>query len=238
MKVKILIVEDEVLVAEEIATDLEDYGFAITDIAISSDECLNAINKNTPHVVLMDINIQGDHDGIATANVINETYNIPIVFLTANTDSETIKRALLSSPSAFISKPYSKKDLVVALEIAFNNYNNKLLNQTVSQVNNDSFFVKSGDYYTKIDVSDINYLEADGSYTSIFTNNKKYTLASNLNHFQENFSNPIFVRVHRSYIVNIKKVEAFDKNSIILNSQAIPVSKSYQKEVMKLFNKI
>jgi len=67
---------------------------------------------------------------------------------------------------------------------------------------------------------------------------KKYTISTNLNHFQNNHNNPVFVRVHRSFIINIKKVEAFDKDSIIINSIAIPISKSYQKEIMKFFNKL
>ncbi|PCJ28125.1 MAG: DNA-binding response regulator [Flavobacteriales bacterium] len=237
MKIKILIVEDEVLVAEEIAADLKDYGFEITEIAISSDECFNAIKKEIPNVILMDINIKGEQDGIETANMITKTHNIPIVYLTANTDSKTMERALASSPSAFISKPYTKKDLVIALELAFNKHNEKLITTTTPK-NTDSFFVKDGAHYTKINSHEINYIEADGSYSQIITTVKKYTLSTNLNHFQGNLNNPIFVRIHRSYIVNISKVEAFDKNSLTIAEKTLPISKSYQKEIMKFFNKL
>jgi DNA-binding LytR/AlgR family response regulator len=237
MAIKVLIVEDEMLVAEEIAADMEDYGFEITEIAISSEECFSAIKKNVPNIILMDINIKGDKDGIETAKLIHQTSSIPIIYLTANTDSVTFKRALDSSPNAFISKPYQKKDLYSAVEIACNKHNEESIEEQ-NPIVNDSFFVKDGDYYIKLNFDDINYLEADGSYCYIHSNKKKFTLSTNLNHFQNNHKSPIFVRTHRSYIINISKVEAFDKDSVIINSKPIPISKSYQKEIMKFFNKL
>ena len=120
MGIKVLIVEDEVLVAEEIAADMEDYGFEVTEIATSSEECLSSIENNVPNIILMDINIKGNKDGIETAKLIHQTSKIPIIYLTANTDSVTFKRALESLPNAFISKPYQKKDLYSAVEIACN----------------------------------------------------------------------------------------------------------------------
>jgi DNA-binding LytR/AlgR family response regulator len=236
MAIKVLIVEDEVLVAEEIAADLEDYGFLVTDIAISSKECLDAIEKNTPHIILMDINIKGEKDGIETAAIIKATHNIPIVYLTANTDKLTITRALETLPSAFISKPYQKKDLSISIEVAFNKHNeNLLINQPLIK---DSFFVKSGELYVKINTEDINYIEADGSYCIIHTSTKQYTISSNLNHFENNHNNPIFVKTHRSYIINIQKVEAFNPESVIINGTSIPISKTHQKEIIKFFNKL
>jgi len=237
MSIKVLIVEDKILVAEELSADLEDDGFTVTDIAISSEECFTSIKENTPHVILMDINIKGDNDGIETSAIINKTHHIPIIYLTANTDSKTINRALTTSPSAFISKPYHKKDIVVALEIAFNKHNEQLLNNN-SPIKEDFFFVKNGDYHTKIILDDINFIEADGSYCKISTDKKNYTLTCNLNNVKDNINSALFARIHRSYIVNLKKVEAFDKNSVLINSKSLPISKSHQKEILNLFTKL
>jgi len=237
MNIKVLIVEDEILVAEELSADLEDYGFTVTDIAISSDECFASIKENVPHVILMDINIKGNSDGIETSTILNKTHHIPIIYLTANTDSKTINRALTTSPSAFISKPYNKKDIVIALEIAFNKHNDSIL-KAKKLPNENCFFVKNGDYYTKINLEEVNYIEADGSYSKIHTNKKSYTLSSNLNHFQDNINNDCFARIHRSYIINLKKVEAFDKNSVLINAKHLPISKSHQKEILNLFTKL
>ncbi|MCB0402531.1 MAG: response regulator [Flavobacteriales bacterium] len=237
MAVKVLIVEDEVLVAEEIAADLEDYGFEITGIAISSEECLNAVAENKPQIILMDIQIRGDQDGIETAKHIQQNANIPVIYLTANTDTTTVSRALKTAPHAFISKPYNKRDLAIAIEIAFNKNNENILTPN-RQPANDAFFVKSGDYYTKVNVDDVTYIAADGSYCTIHTADKEYTLSTNLNHFQNNQAHPSFIRTHRSYIVNFNKVEAFNKDSLLIGRQNIPVSKSHQKDVMKFFNKL
>lgn len=237
MGIKVLIVEDEILVAEDISSELEDNGFIITGIAISFDECIKSIENETPNIVLLDINIKGNKDGIETARVINEKYNIPIIFLTANSDSATVKMALETIPSAFISKPYNNKDLIIALEIAFNKHNKSVFNLH-SKTDKEYFFVKSGDLYKKINTTDINYIEADGSYCSIHTDNKSYTISSNLNCFDSKLNNSLFARIHRSYIVNINKVEAFDRKSIIINGKTLPISKSQQKEILSLFTKL
>lgn len=237
MAIKVLIVEDEVLVAEELAADIEDYNFSVTDIAISSEECFQSIKENLPHVILMDINIKGDLDGIETSKIINQTHNIPIIYLTANTDTATMDRAVSTAPSAFISKPYNKKDIIIALEIAFNKHNETIL-KAKKTPNENCFFVKNGDHYIKINLEDVNFIEADGSYSKIHTDKKHFTLSSNLNHFQDSINNDCFARIHRSYIVNLKKVEAFDKNSVVINSQSLPISKSHQKEILSLFTKL
>lgn len=236
MKIKVLIVEDEVLVAEEIAAELEDHGFQVTGIAISSEECFALLKEEPPHVLLMDINIKGNQDGIETVREINKTHTIPVVYLTANSDRKTTTRALATSPSAFINKPYAPKDLLIALEIAFNKHNDALL-ETDNEIKKDSFFVKNGDFYTKINVADINYIEADGSYCKVFTQKKSYTLSSNLNCFTEKIRSSTFVRIHRSFIVNIDKVEAFDTNNLVVNGVSLPISKSHKKEVLELFTK-
>ena len=237
MKIKILIVEDEVLVAEEIAADLSDSGFHITNIAISSEECFSSIIKDEPHIILIDINIKGRLDGIETVQIIKKTHNIPIVYLTASSDTKTINRVMSTSPSAFISKPYTKNDLVVALELAFNNHNNSII-ENIKEFKNESFFVKSGDFYAKIRTSEILYIEADGSYCKIHSNSKTYMLSNNLNYFENKLRNSEFVRIHRSYIINTNKVEAFNKNTVIINNFSIPISRAYQKNVLPLFLKL
>ncbi len=94
MKINILIVEDEVLVAEDVAGDLTADGFEVTDIAISGKEALQSIEKIVPHIILMDINIKGEIDGIETAEIINKGDLIPIIYVTSNTSSQFVSRAI------------------------------------------------------------------------------------------------------------------------------------------------
>lgn len=238
MKIKVLIVEDEVLVAEDVASDLEKDGFEVSGIAISGSEALKEVEKNPPHVILMDINIKGDKDGIETAGEINETRSIPIIYVTSNTSTQFVNRALETKPHAFISKPFNQKDLVIAIELAFKKHNEQAL-EHVDLVNPlDSIFVKSGDYHRKVLLKDVTHIEADGSYCLVFTREGKFTLSFNLNHFQNEVQSPLLKRVHRSYIVNLANVDGFDKSTLLIGKKIIPVSGTYKEMVFQYFNKL
>jgi len=233
MKIKVLIVEDEVLVADDIASSLEADGYEITGIAISSEECLESIAKNPPHVILMDINIKGEADGVETAKKIS---TIPIIFLSSNTGQQFVLRAKEVSPYAFISKPYNYRDVSIAIDLAFARHNEITL--TSNSGNSDSIFVKKGDFYTKILLENVLYIEAAGSYCDVVSTEEKYTLSFNLNHFLINIQHSSFKRIHRSYIANLKRVENFDKSGVTIGGKYLPVSPTYKDEIFAYFNKL
>lgn len=240
MEIKVLIVEDEVLVAEDLSEHMKECGFAVTGIAISSEECFESIDKDEPDIVIMDINIQGKLDGIEIAKILNQTKKIPFIFLTASSDTLTVDRAIPLNPDAFITKPFNKNDLKIAIELACQKHNHHILETTTSDTDviNHSIFVREGNMYKRVDVPTVLYIEANGSYSTIVTTTKSYTLSYNLNYFKTQVKNPVFKQVHRSFIVNINKVEGIDSSSLIINKNAIPVSKQYQKEIMALFLKL
>ena len=238
MKIKVLIVEDEILVAEDVASDLENDGYVITDIAISSNEALKSIENNCPHIILMDINIKGDKDGIELAEQINQNIPIPIIYVTSNTSTEFVDRAILTGPHAFISKPYNYNDLSIAIELALNNHNEKAVENSNADIKLNSIFVKKGDYHRKVLLEDVLYIEANGSYCNVYAEGNSYTFSFNLNHFQKQVSSPILKRVHRSYIVNLKNVDGFDRTTLLIGDKIIPVSNSYKDLVFNLFNKL
>jgi DNA-binding LytR/AlgR family response regulator len=240
MEIKVLIVEDEVLIAEDLAEQMKDSGFKVTGIAVSGEECFDAIEKEIPDVVIMDINLQGKLDGIEIAKILNQTNKIPFIFLTSNSDENTVKRAIPLNPDAFISKPFNKNDLRIAIELSCQKHNNKVIEfaSADTDVTTHSIFVKENSVYKRIDVPYILYIEANGSYSNIVTTTKTYTLSYNLNHFTTQVKNPIFKRVHRSFIVNINKVDGIDNTSLLINKNIIPVSKQFQKEILGLFVKL
>lgn len=239
MKIKVLIVEDEVLVAEDLADFLQENGFHICGIAISAEECFRAIKRERPDILLIDIYLKGEKKGTEIASLLNENEGIPFIFLTANTDQTTIQNALAQRPGAYISKPFSKEDVKIAIELVCQKYNTQVIKGGI-QTNNYSnyIFIKEGALYKRIDINTILYIEAKGSYSTIVTPVKSYTLSYNLNHFSSQVQGHSFKKVHRSFIVNIKNVEAFDNNSLIIGERTIPVSKQHQREIMKLFFKL
>lgn len=236
---KVLIVEDEVLVAEDLAADLKDMGFDVIDIAISGEECFASFEKNQPDVILMDIRIKGELSGIEVAKKLKEKASTPIIYLTSNTDSVTMTAAIESHPQSFISKPYNRKDLKAAIEIAIINHNEKELeNSTKDQPLQATVFVKNGEYYQRVELNEILYIEASGSYSTVFTEKKQYILSTNLHSFENKIENPNFIRIHRSYIVNINNIEGIGLNSVIINNKELPISAPHRNDVTKLFQKL
>jgi FOG: CheY-like receiver len=117
-KIKILIVEDESILALGLKKKLENLGYSVTDIAASGNETLNKVNANKPDLILMDIVIKGDIDGIETAAELNKTESIPVIYLTAYADDEILKRAATTEPYGYILKPYKEKELKANIEMA------------------------------------------------------------------------------------------------------------------------
>jgi len=124
-KFKILIVEDDVLVAEDMRHILQNSGYSVTSIATSGREALIKVKKDCPDLVLMDIVLKGKMDGIETAHKINTHFDIPIIYITAYSGKDTLEATKLTEPYAYIIKPIDEKELLIAIEIALNKYKEK-----------------------------------------------------------------------------------------------------------------
>lgn len=128
-EIRILIVEDEPIIAEHISVYLNNNDFMVSGIAYDDEEAKKQLKYNTPDAVLLDINLESETDGIAIARHINATYKIPFVFLTSYADRETLDRAKAVEPSGYIVKPFNEKTLLASLEIAISNFAGKVNRQ-------------------------------------------------------------------------------------------------------------
>ncbi len=117
-KSKIMIVEDEWITADDIRMSLQSLGYTVTSTVSSGEEAIQNAEKHKPDLVLMDIMLRGEMDGIEAANQIRSRFNIPIVYLTAYTNETVLERAKKTEPFGYIVKPFAKQDLKVAIEIA------------------------------------------------------------------------------------------------------------------------
>jgi len=122
VEVRVLIVEDEPVIAENIAAYLNNSDFMVSGIAYDNEYARKQLIHNTPDAVLMDINLDSEEDGIDLARFINANYKIPVLFLTSYADRDTIDRAEEVEPSAYILKPFGEKALLASLEIAISNF--------------------------------------------------------------------------------------------------------------------
>ena len=121
---QILVVEDEILIAEGLQRKLKAMGYAVPVIVSSGEEAIKKTKENNPDLVLMDINLYGKMDGIEAASKIHSFSDIPVIYLTAYADNKTLERAKITEPYAYLIKPFKDRELQINLEIAF--YKNKM----------------------------------------------------------------------------------------------------------------
>ncbi len=121
-KFRVLIVEDEPVIAENISMYLDNNDFEVSGIAYDGGEAIEQLQNNTPDAAILDINLESEEDGIDIANCINQKYQIPFLFLTSYSDKETLQRAKNVNPSGYIVKPFNERTLLASLEIAINNH--------------------------------------------------------------------------------------------------------------------
>ena len=115
---KIMIVEDEWITADDIRMSLQSLGYTVTSMSSSGEEAIQNAEKDRPDLVLMDIKLKGEMDGIEAAGQIRSSYNIPIIYLTAYADEKILERARITEPFGYIVKPFVNEDLKIAIEIA------------------------------------------------------------------------------------------------------------------------
>lgn len=237
--VKILVVEDEMVIGANISLDLTNMGFEVTGIVPRGEEALQHIQLNPPDIVLLDIQLKGKLDGIETAQLMQQDHNIPILYLTANADENHYNKAKSTHPFAFISKPYKKLDLQRAIELTVLQVNADKLPIKANGTNNftgyilkDFLFVRSNDKLVKVDINDINYIEAERNYCRIYAKEKEYLLVMTLKDMDEKLPQKHFIRVHRSFIVNISKIDEISTSHIVIGKTAIPVSKPLKEELL------
>ncbi|MGB3777305.1 MAG: response regulator [Tunicatimonas sp.] len=232
--VKILIVEDEMLIAANISMQLSGLGYAVTGIVPRGEDALRQVESNLPDVVLMDINLKGKLDGIETAQLMQASHNISLIYLTANADDAHFERAKSTRPSAFISKPFKKLDLQRAIALAIENAaeNSPATESPTPLVLEDRIFVRDHDKMIKVLIQDILYLEADRNYCRIFSREKTYLLVGTLKKLEEVLPEKYFARVHRSYIVNLTHIDEVAISYVTIAGKVIPTNKLAKDELL------
>jgi DNA-binding response OmpR family regulator len=116
----ILIVEDESLVALEISNYIKELGYNVVGIAASADRAIELVENKSVDLILMDVYLKGEKDGIEAASKIRQEHHIPVIYISAFSDDETLERAIATNPISYLTKPFNRKELQVAIKIALN----------------------------------------------------------------------------------------------------------------------
>lgn len=238
---KILIVEDEMIIAANISMQLTQLGYEVTGIIPRGEEAIIHIKENPADIILLDIQLKGKINGIETAKRIQQYSDIAIIYLTANADEKHFSEAKETHPYAFISKPFKKIDLQRAIELTIKLLSQKnvakgpngLVSEDTAYVLKEFLFVRNHDKLVKVAVSDILYIEADRNYSKIFEAGREHTLAQTLKELEDKLPVGLFMRVHRSFIVNIGSIDEIATSHIVIGKKAIPITKSLKEELLK-----
>ncbi|HTA28594.1 MAG TPA: response regulator [Bacteroidia bacterium] len=238
-KIKVAIVEDEVIIARNITDNLIALGYEVVGPAVNYTTALELIEKEKPDLLLLDIQLSGRKDGIELAQAVKKAMPLPFIFLTANSDSATIERAKRTEPNAYLVKPFTKEDLFTAIEICLYNYSRKAKVEesahNASRENyiiNDAIFIRESTVFVKVPFRDILYLESDHVYVNVYTENNKYLVRTSLQQYMKNFDPNKFYQVHRSYVVNIENVNGINETYVLVNNKQVPIAKPFRDDLL------
>lgn len=239
-KIRILIVEDEMVVADHLETLLTQIGYDALPPVINYTEAVAAIEETSPDLALLDIQLAGSKDGIDLAWKIREDYHFPFIFLTSNADPRTVNRAKPLNPPAYLVKPFQRDDLYTAIELALHNYSRNTPHKEVETKETkdeiffkDALFLKNKNLFEKVLFTDIVLLKAEHVYVEVHTvSGKKYLVRNSLTSFTTRLPE-FFFRTHRSYSINLNHLSAINSAYILLQGHKVPIGKNYREDLMK-----
>lgn len=230
-KVKILLVEDELIIADYMQECLQNLGYEVCETCLNYEEAIAALDKHKPDLALVDITLKGTKTGIDVGRYIKEHYSIPFVFATSHSDKATIDQAKQTLPYAYLIKPFSEEDLYAVVETALMHFGRQQqkAKEEIDEnpvIINDSVFIKHKSKFVKLRLEDIIYIEANDNYATLFTNTTSYVLKTTLKNLLDVLPE-FFWRIHRSYIINLHHLNSFDVEELMVNNKSLPVGKSF-----------
>ncbi len=230
-KVRILIVENEAVIAMNIFDILEDLGYDVLEPATTYVEALDMLKSDQPDLAILDIRLSGTKTGIDLAHHINDEYELPFIFLTSNSDGATIEEAKNTNPAAFLVKPFVKDELFASIEIALHNYKqqeNVGHSLDDSPVIKNAIFIKEKGVFHKVLINEIMVLKSEHIYIQLTTSAGRNFLVRGSFASLASTLPDSFIRVHRSYMINTDFLVNIGKSSVLIGELEIPISQRHR----------
>ncbi|WP_143962843.1 LytR/AlgR family response regulator transcription factor [Litoribacter populi] len=244
---RILIVEDDPSIAENIEEILELLDYTNIDIANSANQAIKVIKKYRPDLIFMDIKLKGDKDGIELGEIIKQMIDVPIVYVTSYSDPTIIERAKRIHPAGFIVKPFNTNDIHAMVEIVLYNKRTRPAGSDGAPAKpfespylvNDAVYIKADNAFERVNYDDIYYVEANGNMVTIFTKNRNYTIRKSMKDMEEKLPSHLFLRVQKSFIVQLGQIDNFSTKEINLrNGATVQVGRQYYNSFLAKLNTI
>jgi DNA-binding LytR/AlgR family response regulator len=230
-KIRVLIVEDNAMASKAIAITLEKYSLDPAQVCETGEEALRYFEDNDVDLVLMDIVLAGKMDGITTAQNMRKLRQVPVIYLSDHVDEGKVARAKQTYPANYLSKPYNEAELVRAIELAFNNTQEPRASRPKSS-GEDVFLRTDNQKFIRIGFKEVLYIKADRSYCKVITDKNTYMMCSSMKEVHEKFDNADFIKVHRSYVVNTKRITKLDGNIIYIDENKVDIGKEFRENLL------
>lgn len=242
-KMNILLVEDDPIIAARLEMNLQKMGYEVSGILPRGEDVPGFVAQNPPDLILLDIQLEGDWDGIRVARELGHADAPPIIFLTANADDHHFAEAKKTQAVAFLSKPYNAFTLQFSIEQALRQAAAKSAPAAGETGDDepqpedfillkDRVFVRVKDRLVKIALEDIWYLEAESNYSRLWTSHKEYILAATLKKMEAGLPEALFMRVHRSFLVNISKIDEISEGYIYIGIKRVPLARGFREKLV------
>lgn len=223
-KKTICIAEDEVLIADNLAYHLTEWGYEVLSIADNAQDFLQNIRQDAPNLALLDIRLYGEETGI---DIAKELYKkqIPFIFVTAQYDEATLAIAMETYPAGFITKPFTPENVKAQVSLAL---------YKVAQKENNIINLKDGFTILKVKKEHIIFLEAEHIYVNYAIGEKKVTIRKSLKEALNELESKDFVQVHKSFAVNLLHITRVDSVAVWIGMKKIPIGRTYRNDLLEM----
>jgi two-component system response regulator LytT len=233
---RIGILEDDLMIAETLADILETLGHQVLFSVNNGESLLKEAAAQEVELLLLDIQVKGDIDGIQTAARLPKG-KIPYVFTTAFADTTTLERVKQTAPYGYVIKPYGIKDIEVGIQMAMLNHNRSSESSVESiPESKEHLFVKDNGRLVKIRFDELQFIEAKGDYMVLKCAAQQHSIYTSLKKIKERLPKEQFLQVHRSFIIQLEQIDSLEENSVTIDDKHIPVSKTYMPELLERLN--
>ena len=223
---KVYIVEDRAITRATLEAILTYNNFEVVGSSASATSAWADIKKQYPDLVLIDVNLIGEHDGIWLAQKIKDKLNIPFFYLTAYGDNITLEKIVATEPFGYIKKPFNKETLVTNLNLAIKKHEKDI---AASTNYHRYIYIKENLNKIKLYTKDILFVQSDSNYLHVHTiNNGRFFIRQKLGDFLQKLPKQHFKQTHLRYLVNLDRVEAVQKTYVLINQTKIPISNTHK----------
>lgn len=229
-KRQILIVEDEPVIADDIAICIEQMGHEVVAICDTADRTLAVLDEKNVDLILLDIKVKGEKDGIHLAQLIRQKSGTPFIFISSLYDKTTIARAKNAEPSGYVVKPFRDQDIEVAVDLALSK--TQITPVSESRAHGLNLFIRKNHSMIPLDFNEVFYIEASDNYSVFYTQDDKYIVSQTLKNIEDILSDQGYSRIHKTYLVNLKKIDRIEQSVVFINGMALPIGKVYKKPFM------